>query len=332
MDFYKRFDNFLKVTFLTNFLDKFEGFFLSCSSKVILIMNFKSLNQYFHFTKQQRIGVFMLFLIMIGLQLFYFLSDFNISEAENSEREEWLALQSEIDQQKLIDKSVKPISCLFNPNFISDYKGYKLGMSVEEIDRLMAFRKENKYVNSAEEFQAVTGVSDSLLKEISPLFKFPDWKQNKKNYSVEKKEFIVKNFPKKEKLEIININEATQEDLMKIYGIGEGLSSRILKQKEIIGSFVSMEQMKEIWGLSPEVINELNAHFKLVIPSNLKKINVNDASLKELAQFSYFKYALAKQIVTYRSMNGNFNNIEDLAKIKDFPVEKAKIISLYLEF
>lgn len=40
---------------------------------------------------------------------------------------------------------------------------------------------------------------------------------------------------------------------------------------------------------------------------------------------------LAKQIVTYRS-NGNFKNIEDLSKIKGFPVEKAKIISLYLEF
>jgi DNA uptake protein ComE-like DNA-binding protein len=31
-------------------------------------------------------------------------------------------------------------------------------------------------------------------------------------------------------------------------------------------------------------------------------------------------------------MNGDFKNIEDLAKIKGFPVEKAKIISLYLEF
>jgi DNA uptake protein ComE-like DNA-binding protein len=31
-------------------------------------------------------------------------------------------------------------------------------------------------------------------------------------------------------------------------------------------------------------------------------------------------------------MNGNFKNIEDLSKIKGFPVEKAKIISLYLEF
>ena len=93
-----------------------------------------------------------------------------------------------------------------------------------------------------------------------------------------------------------------------------------------------MEQMKDVWGLSPEVLFELNTHFKIVTVPNFKKITVNDASLKELAQFPYFRYALAKQIITYRSMNGNFKNIEDLAKIKDFPVEKAKIISLYLEF
>ncbi len=330
--FYKRFDNFLKTTFLTYFLDKFERFFLVYFLKALFAMNFKFLNSYFHFTKQQRIGIFMLFIIMIGLQLFYFLSDFNISETKSNEKEKWLALQSEIDQEKLTNNNVKPINYLINPNFISDYKGYKLGMSVEEIDRLMAFRKENKYVNSAEEFQKVTGVSDSLLNKISPLFKFPDWVQHPNNFKKEKREFVERTFPKKEKLEILDINLATQEDLMKIYGIGEGLSSRILKQKEIIGAFVSMEQMKEIWGLSPEVINELNSHFKAVIPSTLKKINVNEASLKELAQFSYFRYGLAKQIVTYRSMNGDFKNIEDLAKIKDFPVEKAKIISLYLEF
>jgi hypothetical protein len=33
-------------------------------------------------------------------------------------------------------------------------------MSIEEIDRLLAYRKLNKYVNSADEFQKVTLVSD----------------------------------------------------------------------------------------------------------------------------------------------------------------------------
>jgi len=300
-------------------------------------MNFTPFAKYFRFTKQQRTGIFLLFTLIIILQAIYFFVDFTLPEKAFPEKEEWMSLQTEIDSMKLAKFSEKPKVYSFNPNFITDYKGYKLGMSVQEIDRLLAFRKENKYVSSAKEFQDVTKVSDSLLSSMAPLFKFPDWVQKKTDFKTEKKEFVQKeNFKKenfkKEKIVLLDINQATQEDLVKIYGIGEALSARILKQKEILGSFVSMEQMNDVWGLSPEVISELNSHFKVVIPSSLKKIAINDASLKELSQFPYFKYTLAKQIVTYRSMNGNINNIEDLSKIKGFPVEKAKIISLYLEF
>ena len=300
-------------------------------------MNFTPFAKYFRFTKQQRTGIFLLFALIIILQTIYFFVDFNLPEKTFPEKEEWMSLQTEIDSMKLAKFSEKPKVYSFNPNFITDYKGYKLGMSVQEIDRLLAFRKENKYVSSAKEFQDVTKISDSLLSSMAPLFKFPDWVQKKADFRTGKKEFVQKeNFKKenfkKEKIVLLDINQATQEDLVKIYGIGEALSARILKQKEILGSFVSMEQMNDVWGLSPEVISELNSHFKVVIPSSLKKIAINDASLKELSQFPYFKYTLAKQIVTYRSMNGNINNIEDLSKIKGFPVEKAKIISLYLEF
>ncbi|MBF4494351.1 helix-hairpin-helix domain-containing protein [Flavobacterium sp. MR2016-29] len=294
--------------------------------------NFKELKLYFKFTRQQRTGIFLLFLIIIILQIVYFFADFSLPQKAFQEKEKWMSLQSEIDSLQTLKSEIKPKVYLFNPNFISDYKGYKLGMSVQEIDRLLAFRKENKYVNSAREFQEVTKVSDSLLKAISPFFKFPDWIQKKKEFVSEKKDYVQKINFKKEKIVILDINQATQEDLIKIYGVGEALSTRILKQKEIFGSFVSMEQMNDIWGLSPEVLTELNTHFKAVLPANFRKIAINDASLKELSQFPYFKYALAKQIVTYRSMNGNFTNIEDLSKIKGFPVEKAKIISLYLEF
>ncbi|OXB01633.1 ComEA family DNA-binding protein [Flavobacterium pectinovorum] len=297
------------------------------------MINFKALQHHFKFTNQQRLGIFLLLGIIVILQMIYFFVNFSIQEKTFSpEEEQWLSLQSEIDSLKVEKYNVVAKVYTFNPNFISDYKGYKLGMSVQEIDRLLAFRKENKYVNSAKEFQEITKISDSLLNVISPLFKFPDWIQNKKSFKTDRVEYVHKEYPKKEKIILSDINEASQEDLMKIFGIGEALSLRILKQKEILGGFISMEQMKDVWGLSPEVLFELNTHFKIVTVPNFKKIAVNDASLKELAQFPYFRYALAKQIITYRSMNGNFKNIEDLAKIKDFPVEKAKIISLYLEF
>ena len=295
-------------------------------------MNFRSTSPHFKFTNQQRKGIFSLFIIIIALQLFYFFSDFSQAEKNNPEKQEWLALQSEVDSLKAMKYNKKPIIYPFNPNFISDYKGYKLGMSIQEIDRLFAYRKENKYVNSAEEFQNVTKISDSLLNVISPYFKFPNWAQNKKTFKTYDKAYTFKSFPKKEKITVLDINEATKEDFMKINGIGEGLSLRILKQKESLEAFVSMEQMSDVWGLSPEVIGELKKYFRVSCSPKIKKILINDASLKELALFPYFRYALAKQIVTYRSMNGNIRNIEDLIKIKGFPVEKANIIGLYLEF
>jgi DNA uptake protein ComE-like DNA-binding protein len=294
-------------------------------------MAFNSIRQLFKFSKEQQTGIVILFAIIIILQFAYFFADFNPFVKENPEKQKWLSLQTEIDGAKLTRNKKQYKTYLFNPNYISDYKGYKLGMSVQEIDRLLAFRKENKFVNSAKEFQDVTKISDSLLNAIAPFFKFPDWVNHKKEYKDYK---YAQNsaFAKKEKIVLIDINHATKEDLIKINGIGEAISLRILTQKEKLGGFVTMEQLKEVWGLSPEVILNLNSHFTITKLPNLHKIDINNASLKELSQFFYFKYDLAKQIVKYRSMYGDFRNIEDLIKINGFPVEKANFIALYLDF
>jgi DNA uptake protein ComE-like DNA-binding protein len=294
-------------------------------------MNFKTIKSYFKFSQGQRLGIFSLFFIIIASQIVYFFTDFSSLSNDSPEKEKWLFLQSQIDSLKQQKLDYVPKIYPFNPNFITDYKGYKLGMSVSEIDRLLAFRKQNKYVNSPEEFQAVTKVSDSLLNAISPYFKFPDWVKNKKQFK-EYKNYPKTAFAKKEKVVIIDINKATQEDLIKIYGIGEAISLRILKFKENLGGFVSMEQMKDVWGLSPEVIENLNSHFKVLVHPSVKKIDINNASIKELSQFPYFNYQLARQIVTFRSMNGDIKNIEDLTKIKGLSIDKANIIALYLDF
>jgi DNA uptake protein ComE-like DNA-binding protein len=294
-------------------------------------MTFKTVKSYFKFSKAQRSGLFLLFVIIIVSQLVYFFTDFSSLYTTSPEKEKWLSLQSQIDSLKQDKLNYVPKIYPFNPNFITDYKGYKLGMSVAEIDRLLAFRKENKYVNSPKEFQYVTKVSDSLLNAISPYFKFPDWVNNKKEFTAFKK-YPNTAFAKKVKIVTIDINQATQEDLIKIYGIGEAISIRILKFKESLGGFVSMEQMKDVWGLSPEVIENLNKNFKISANPNVKKIDINNASIKELSEFPYFKYPISKNIVTFRSMNGDFKNIDDLTKIKGLSIDKANIIALYLDF
>ena len=291
-------------------------------------MNFKSL---FFFSKLQRKGLVILFIFILLFQTAIFCLDFNISDPTSPEEEKWLAVQSEIDKAKKDFSKNAQKMYPFNPNFISDYKGYKLGMTTAEIDRLLAFRKQRRFVNSAQEFQQVTGVSDSLLKTMAPYFKFPDWVSKKRQRfpKLTTNDFV---FPKKRKISIQDMNTATSADLEQIYGIGDVIAQRILSYKNRFGAFVSMEQLHEVWGLSAEVVSSLQQHFEIKTQTGIKKVNINNASLKELAEFPYFKYPLAKQIVIYRSMNGAIKETEDLTKIKGMPNDKIKIIALYLDF
>src|SRR6056297_2060645 len=145
--------------------------------------NFKS---HFVFNRSQQNGIFLLVAIIIVLQLVYFFYPFSSEEEIDPQKQQIVReLQKTLDSLKNVaakkgDPAIKP----FNPNFISDYKGYVLGLSLEEIDRLHAFREKDLWVNSSEEFRQVTGVSDSLLKKISPYFKFPEWKTGRTNKEV----------------------------------------------------------------------------------------------------------------------------------------------------
>lgn len=285
------------------------------------------LKPFFNYTKSQRAGLIWLLSIIVLLQILHYV-DIQTPNEDSAARNEWLAYQPKLDSIKAISQKKASIVYRFNPNFITDHKGYMLGMSVEEIDRLHEFRKLHKYVNSAAEFQEVTKVSDSLLSTFSSLFKFPDWVNQPRVKSA------FKPFKKFEKPNIVrsDINQATIQDLDKVYGIGETLAGRILKFKNSLGAIVDMRQLDDVYGLSPEVIEKLNEHFFVGSAPTVIKVDLNNATIKELSQFPYFKYALAKQIVTYRSMNGDIRTIEDLTKIKGFPVDKAHIIALYLEF
>src|SRR5690606_501460 len=133
-------------------------------------------------------------------------------------------------------------------NYLTDHKGYALGLSTKELDRLFSFRKEGKFVNSAETFQEVTQVSDSLLDIISPYFKFPEWakvRDSRQNGS--------QSMAKREPLSIKDINSAAPEDFMGIYGIGATLSKRIVKFRDRLGGFLVNEQLYDVYGLKPEV-------------------------------------------------------------------------------
>lgn len=277
-----------------------------------------------HYTNSQRKGIIGLLLFCLVIQgvIFgwsYFQSD--DIQGNKSYSYEWKSVEKSIDSLKKV-KSTKSSNKVFpfNPNFIDDFKGYQLGMSSQEIDKLLEFRKKNQFIQSASEFQKVTGISDSLLAVLAPNLKFRDWNKNaKQNYT--------KKSPKAK-----DINLVTAKDLMEIPGIGPVISAKIIKIRDDMGGFLSTEQYQYIWGITPEVQQSMLKYCYIKDISKVKKYKINELSMKELAIIPYYNYALAKETITYRSMHNGIKNIEDLTKIKGFPVEKLNIIVLYLEF
>lgn len=283
-------------------------------------------NKLFQWTRTQRNGVLMLIVLIILGQLAYFFIDF--SPKTNFSLEQLTDFQQKIDSLKAQQLQKEKQIFMFNPNFLTDYRAYQLGISAEELQRLTNFRSEGKFVNSATEFQQVTQISDSLLQEIAPLFKFPEWVNQKKN--IPKKEFVnysksVDKFIKK-----ADINTATSDDLKKIYGIGDKLSERIVKYRERLQGFSLKEQIDEIYGLDKEVIARIWEQYDIISIPKIVKIDINFASKSELSKIPYISYSEAEEIILLRSKVGYIKDLAELSQIKSFDEVKIKKIELYL--
>ncbi|MCF1421248.1 ComEA family DNA-binding protein [Mangrovimonas futianensis] len=284
------------------------------------------MKSHFLFTRRQRNGIFLLILVVLAVQAIYYVSDFT-KPIDYGNQEEIDAFLKERDSLvKVYEENSKPKIYPFNPNYITDYKGYVLGMNNEEIDRLLKYREQNKWLNSVSEFQKVTLVSDSLLKEISPYFKFPEWTKSSNNKQKTNSFSNNSNYPSEKK----DLNLATVGDLQKVRGIGPTLSERIIKFRTKINGFADQVELFEVYGLSAEVIEEIGKHFTIKTPRHIDKIALNSASVNELVQIKYIDYEIAHEIIEERTLRDGFKNFNELLKIKDFPIVKLEIIKLYL--
>lgn len=265
-------------------------------------------------------------LIILVLQGVFYFMDYKVGNDISAEEEEIEKFQQQIDSIKAARADADTLKIFpFNPNYITDYRGYILGMNLEEIDRLHKYRAGDKWVNSAEEFQKVTGVSDSLLKIISPYFKFPEWVTNPRPSQYQKSSVVNRSYAEK-----TDLNKATAEELQEINGIGEVLSRRIITYRNKIGGFVNDIQLKDIYGLDYKTREKLHALFTVKSKPSIEVIDINEAGLLELSEVPYIGYELAREIIDYRLLHEKINNFEELSKIERFPGDKIDRIQLYL--
>jgi len=283
----------------------------------------------FIYNKTQRKELLILSLVVFcGLAMSFYV-DFESEDTLKLNSPQIVAIQNAIDSMNNITEDNSPAIFPFNPNFITDYKGYTLGMSPEEIDRLLRYRNENKWINSAEDFQSVTQISDSLLAVISPYFKFPEWVTNtpEKPFSTgtNKPQLVEKSFEAK-----IDLNKATAEELEQVRGIGKVLSNRIIEYRTRLGGFHSDSQLRDVYGLQEEALQRLFLSFTVKTPIEIHKINVNEASASDFSTLPGVSFDLGKKMWEFRRLRQRIDSITEFKKVDGMSEAKFRQIQLYL--
>jgi DNA uptake protein ComE-like DNA-binding protein len=114
-------------------------------------------------------------------------------------------------------------------------------------------------------------------------------------------------------------------------GIGPVLSVRIIKYRNLLGGFVSVQQLKEVYGLPVETY-EMICRRVFADSLSVRKIKVNDAEYKDLIRHPYFKKNEVEAILKYRQLSGSINGLDDMRKNNLISEETCRKIRLYLEF
>lgn len=211
---------------------------------------------------------------------------------------------------------------LYNPNFLTDYQGYMLGLTPQEIDRILVFRAQGNWFNSEEEFWAVTKITDSRKSKITARLHFKK-KVKTQLTAVQKQPASEKFLPK-------DINEASANELRKVKGIGPVLSERIIKFRNRLGGFMVDEQLYDVYGLDSAVVERVFERYRVAKKPELQLININEATVEEIASLVYLTWEVAHRIVAHREQYGPLESLRELTKIEEFPADKIERISLYL--
>ena len=292
----------------------------------------KIFKSHFWYTKNQRNGILLLLLIIIiFLQLILHFKNFDSQQMVDLSLPKITSYNKQLDSLKKKSSKKKKFKIYpFNPNYISDYKGYQLGMNVDEIDRLLAHREQRLYVNSAKEFQTITKISDSLLQKISPFFKFPEWVQKKNNNKNNQQRYIPNSRINVSEITTVDINKATLKDFTAIEGVDKYISERIIKYRSKLQGFSFKEQLFEVWGLDELMANKILSTFSIKNKPIIKKVNINTASFKEVLSNPYIDYELCIQIFDYKDEVAELQSISEIKNIEGFPIKKYNRIVLYL--
>ena len=309
----------------------------------------KFISDYLSFTRKERIGVFIILLIIslsIFLPLFFSTGgpptspvadtallaavkqieeNAGIDKNSGSNEPGIQYYQNDYRKSKYNDTKVKGELFYFDPNTLGADGWEKLGLKEKTIQTIQKYISKGGVFKYPGDLKKVYGLHSKMYERIAPYVRIEESIKSPPQKTVYEPNFRHGSRTYQQ----VDINLADTVAFINLPGIGSKLASRIVLFREKLGGFYRIEQVSETFGL-PDSTFLLIKQYLLPGDGRVKQLNINTATTDELKAHPYIKFTLANAIVLYRNEHGPFQNLEDLKKIMLITDEVFQKLSPYL--
>lgn len=236
-------------------------------------------------------------------------SNFLNNESPVNYSNETFDINANPDRDKVIGAN-KPFD--FDPNTVSYDEMRQLGMSSLIAQRIIKYQDKGGRFSAKKDLQKIYDFPETLYAQLEKYITLPGTQYKK--------------------IERFNINIADTVQLQRIYGIGSVLSNRVIKFRDELGGFVSLDQLREVYYGRDSIaaLKELLKYAYIADDFIPKKILINSADFDELNRHPYISYKLARTVVAYRNQHGAFESVKAVKKIKVLSEVQFEKLAPYL--
>jgi competence protein ComEA len=315
--------------------------------EIFIDMGWKQIaSDYFSFTSKDRIAILTLaaLIVIIGL-LPGFIANNSLRHQKVEADTTWVAAARQLElntpvgnrdddeplQRHQFDRQYRPLSrpaaslFYFDPNTLDEAGWKKLGLRDKTIHTILNYVAKGGRFRKPDDLSKIYGLFEDEYARLEPYIRIEQDKEVTTNSSP----IVATPLTQSRSYSTVDINTADTSAFIALPGIGSKLASRIVNFREKLGGFYAIEQVGETFGLADSVFQKIKPRLQLNTVS-IKKININTASIDELKQHPYIRFALAKAIIAYRDQHGAFGKMEDLKKINVITEEVYAKIYPYL--
>jgi competence protein ComEA len=267
-----------------------------------------------NWTRPQRRGLLFLMLLFVAGHLTLFLT--NQSQQQRTTIHplpgHLIAERDSLLTQLQTSDTIYP----FDPNRLSPWLAYRLDLPKSIVDCIQSRVRNHKFFYTAQDFREYVGLDDEKFQKIQHLIRFKN-RRSQSKFTVVKKE-------KKQ------LNTATVEELQTVFGIGPIVANRIVSARQSLQGFLVKDQVGDVWGIDRSTWINLWQSFALdSVPNH--SIDVNTATISELAANHYISHGLASRIVAFRTYSEKkiiWDSIADKFELDSIHIAR---IALYLK-